>query len=143
VGFNPGYNLGNFPPPTIMGTKTVLLIDDEISGLTVRRGVLERLGYRVLVAESAYQGFALFTRRNVDVAVLDYYLPDTDGGMLAVAMRLVKPRVPLILFSTSVSIPAEALDAVDAFVAKGEDPRSLVDAIRGILNSAEPDAETA
>jgi hypothetical protein len=51
--------------------------------------------------------------------------------------------VPLILFSTSVSIPAEALDAVDAFVAKGEDPRSLVDAIRGILNSAEPDAETA
>ena len=120
--------------------KTVLLVDDEVAGLTVRRGVLESVGYRVLVAGNAYQGFAVFSRRKVDVAVLDYYLPDSNGGALAVAMRRVKPRVPLILFSTSVAIPNEALKAVDAFVAKGEDPRSLLTAISTMLDVGE--AET-
>ena len=120
--------------------KTVLLVDDEVAGLTVRRGVLESVGYRVLVAGNAYQGFAVFSRRKVDVAVLDYYLPDSNGGALAVAMRRVKPRVPLILFSTSVAIPSEALKAVDAFVAKGEDPRSLLTAISTMLDVGE--AET-
>lgn len=114
--------------------KTVLLIDDEVSGLTVRRSVLESVGYRVLVADNAYQGFAVFSRRRVDLAVLDYYLPDTNGGALAMAMRAVKPRVPLILFSTSVAIPNEALQAVDAFVAKGENPTSLLEAIASMLS---------
>jgi CheY-like chemotaxis protein len=114
--------------------KTVLLVDDEVSGLTVRRSVLESVGYHVLVADNAYQGFAVFSRRKVDLAVLDYYLPDTNGGALALAMRVVKPRVPLILFSTSVAIPDEALRAVDAFIAKGEDPTSLLDAIATMLS---------
>jgi CheY-like chemotaxis protein len=123
--------------------KTVLLVDDEVRGLTVRRGLLESVGYRVLVAGNAYQGFAMFSRRKVDVAVLDYYLPDSNGGALAVAMRRVKPRVPLILFSTSVAIPSEALKAVDAFVAKGEDPRSLLTAISTMLDVGEAEAGIA
>jgi CheY-like chemotaxis protein len=113
--------------------KTVLLVDDEAGGLDARRNVLESLGYDVLIADSAYQAFALFSHRDVDLAVLDYYLPDTDGGMLAIAMRMVKPRVPLILFSTSLTVPAEAMSAVDAFVAKGESPLNLVQTISTVL----------
>jgi CheY-like chemotaxis protein len=113
--------------------KTVLLVDDEAGGLDVRRNVLESLGYDVLIANSAYHAFALFSHCDVDLAVLDYYLPDTDGGMLAIAMRMVKPRVPLILFSTSLTLPAEAMSAVDAFVAKGESPLNLVQTISTVL----------
>jgi hypothetical protein len=74
--------------------------------------------------------------------VLDYYLPDTNGGLLAIAMRVIKPRVPLILFSTSLSIPAEALSAVDMFVAKGESTLNLVRTIRTVLGGVEGAALT-
>jgi CheY-like chemotaxis protein len=122
--------------------KTVLLVDDEAAGLTARRNVLESLGYDVLVADSAYQAFSLFAHCEVDLAVLDYYLPDTNGGLLAIAMRVIKPRVPLILFSTSLSIPAEALSAVDMFVAKGESTLNLVRTIRTVLGGVEGAALT-
>jgi DNA-binding response OmpR family regulator len=118
--------------------KTILLVDDEVSALIARRGVLENIGYHVLIAENAYQALRLFSRRDIDLAVLDYYLPDTDGAVLAVAMRLVKSSVPLILHSTSLTLPQQAISAVDAFVAKGENPLNLIETIQNVLGSEIP-----
>jgi CheY-like chemotaxis protein len=80
---------------------TILCIDDEGLGLKIRRTVLERAGYRVLTAEDGPTGLSLFREQEVDGVVLDYYMPEMDGGVVAETMRRERPSVPIMLLSAS------------------------------------------
>src|SRR5579871_6300974 len=112
---------------------TILCVDDEHHGLMIRRMLLERVGYSVLTAETAHEGLALFSRQPVDAVVLDYYLPDVDGARVATAMRLIKPEVPIILFSVQWSLPEEVTLFADAFLGKGQSPVGLLNTLQGLL----------
>lgn len=115
---------------------TILCVDDEQHGLMIRRLLLERVGYSVLTAINAHEGLSLFSRNSVDAVVLDYYLPDVDGGRVAAAMRLMKPHVPIILFSVQWALPAEASSIADAVLGKGQNPVRLLDTLQNLI---EPD----
>jgi CheY-like chemotaxis protein len=112
---------------------TILCVDDEQHGLMIRQMLLERVGYSVLTAGSAREGLALFSRRPVDAVVLDYYLPDLDGGLVAAAMRMIKPDVPIILFSVQWSLPEEAGTIADAVLGKGQHPIRLLKTLEHVL----------
>src|SRR5437868_15159945 len=91
------------------------------------------MGYTVLTAESARQGLDLFTKNQVDAVILDYYLPDVDGGRLAKAMRLLKPEVPIILLSAQLYLPEEDIAAADSYVGKGQHSSGLLREIKHVL----------
>ena len=116
----------------VMGN-TILCVDDERHGLTIRRMLLERMGYSVLTAETAREGLALFSRQPVDAVVLDYYLPDVDGARVATAMRLIKPDVPIIMFSVQWTLPEETGSVADAVLGKGQHPLGLLDTLDQLL----------
>lgn len=120
---------------------TILCVDDESHGLTIRRMLLERVGYSVLTAETARDGLALFTHQRVDAVVLDYYLPDVDGARVATAMRLIKPDVPIILFSVQWSLPDTAHTIADAVLGKGQHPTGLLNTLEELLRA--PRAQSA
>jgi CheY-like chemotaxis protein len=63
--------------------KTVLCVDDEKIGLRVRKIMLESRGYKVLIAHNGPEGLKVFTENQVDLVVLDYYMPDQNGGEVA------------------------------------------------------------
>jgi DNA-binding response OmpR family regulator len=112
---------------------TILCVDDEQHGLMIRQMLLEKVGYSVLTAGTAREGLALFSRRPVDAVVLDYYLPDLDGGITAAAMRLIKPDVPIIMFSVRWSLPEEAGTVADAVLGKGQHPIGLLNTLEHLL----------
>jgi len=112
---------------------TILCVDDEHHGLMIRRMLLERMGYSVLTAENARDGLRAFSHHSVDAVVLDYYLPDVDGARVAAAMRLIKPHVPIILFSVQWSLPEEVTLFADAFLGKGQSPVGLLNTLQGLL----------
>lgn len=112
---------------------TILCVDDERHGLMIRRMLLEQVGYSVLTAETARDALALFSRQPVDAVVLDYYLPDVDGGRVATAMRLIKPEIPIILFSVQWSLPEETSTVADAVLGKGQHPVGLLDTLNQLL----------
>ncbi|HEV2118236.1 MAG TPA: response regulator [Terriglobales bacterium] len=112
---------------------TILCVDDEHHGLMIRRMLLEKVGYSVLTAETAREGLELFSRQPVDAVVLDYYLPDVDGGRVAAAMRLIKPDVPIILFSVQWSLPEETDAIADAVLGKGDHPIGLLNTLEQLL----------
>jgi CheY-like chemotaxis protein len=114
---------------------TILWVDDEQHGLMIRRMLLERVGYQVLTAVTGHEGLALFSRNRVDAVVLDYYLPDVDGARIGAAMRLIKPQVPIILFSVQWSLPDDASAIADAVLGKGQNPIRLLNALQDLLRT--------
>ncbi len=124
-----------------MQTPTLLCIDDEPSGLQLRKILLERNGYSVITACSGQQGLELFAARDVDLVILDYYMPGMHGDEVAAAIKQQKPQVPIIMLSAFVFANRQALASVDTYLTKGESPSILLGAIGKLLdrNESTPD----
>ena len=114
---------------------TVLCVDDERVGLRVRQILLERAGYRVLTAENGAAGLELFREQPVDAVVLDYSMPGMHGGEVAMRMRQGKPKIPIILLSAYVGLPAEVTSLVDAQITKGEGAAALLSTLKTLFLS--------
>jgi CheY-like chemotaxis protein len=115
---------------------TILCIDDESLGLQIRKAVLERAGYQVLTAVDGPTGLSLFRGNAIDGVVLDYYMPEMDGGAVAEAMRRERPDVPIMLLSAYINLPAEVVALADITLLKGEGPQELLDKLHHMLRSA-------
>ncbi len=113
--------------------KTVLCVDDETIGLRVRKLMLEGHGFNVLTATSGQQGLEIFDHNNVDVVVLDYYMPGLNGGDVAAELRKRRADVPIIFFSAYFSLPPQALELADAFITKGDPPEVLIEEIERLV----------
>ena len=109
-----------------MSVPTILCIDDEALGLEIRKAVLERAGYQVLTAVDGPTGLTLFRGHTVDGVVLDYYMPEMDGGVVAEAMRRERPDVPIMLLSAYINLPVEVVRLADVTLLKGEGPLELL-----------------
>src|SRR5262245_33806616 len=74
----------------------VLVVDDEPNLLELRRVLLERFGYHVIVAASGQQALEIFRRTAVDAVILDYRMPGMNGGQTAREIRNLDPVIPII-----------------------------------------------
>ncbi len=119
-----------------MSGPTILCIDDEALGLEIRKAVLERAGYQVLTAVDGRTGLSLFRGNTIDGVVLDYYMPEMDGGVVAETMRRERPEVPIMLLSAYINLPAEVVTLVDVTLLKGEGPLELLEKLRSMLGAA-------
>lgn len=117
----------------------ILCIDDEVLGLQIRSVVLERAGYRVVTATDGPTGLSLFVRELVDAVVLDYFMPEMDGGQIATELRRLRPDIPIILLSAYVNLPVDVTSMVDCTILKGDGPDLLLAKVREVL-PPEPDA---
>jgi two-component system CheB/CheR fusion protein len=111
---------------------TVLLIDDEPTGLQVRELVLESVGYKVLAATTSDEGMGLFRLHDVDVVVTDHLLGRSTAAELAPSMKRLKPHVPIVSLSGSPDLK-EMFRYADRCVGKGEGPEVLIATLDQIL----------
>jgi len=82
---------------------TILVVDDE---QLIRWSLSERLtseGYTVIEAGTARDALQTFGPE-IDVVLLDYRLPDSDGVSVLKKMRAAQPDVPIILLTAFSSI---------------------------------------
>ena len=63
------------------------------------RDRLKLLGYEVLTATNGADGLELFAEKNVNLAVVDYYMHGMGGDSVALEMKRLCPDVPIIIFS--------------------------------------------
>jgi len=116
-----------------MPKKVLLCVDDERANLQIRKMLLEREGYEVLTAGDGDTGLDIFDKQSVDLVILDYRMPEPNGGIVANRMRASHPDVPIIMLSAYLHPPEEVNGVVDAYITKGEHPRLLLDRIRELL----------
>lgn len=120
-----------------MGRKKVLLcIDDESTGLRIRKLILERNGYQVFTAAAGEEGLGLFDREPIDAVIIDFFMPGMDGGTVAKVMKGKNPNIPIILLSAFYSLPGGATDAADAFLTKGDSPEVLLAKLTDLLGES-------
>ena len=76
----------------------ILRADDELPILNVTRQILERNGYRVLVADDGVGAIILYTQHlgEVKAIVTDLDMPFMDGVALARAAKKLTPDIPIL-----------------------------------------------
>ena len=80
-------------------TYRILLVDDDVSSLEVLGEVLKRAGYEIFSAENGYEALKIIQGDSIDLAILDYELPDTTGLELLQQIKPMQPSVPVIIMS--------------------------------------------
>jgi CheY-like chemotaxis protein len=114
--------------------RVLLCIDDDESQVLMQRALLHSKGYDVVVATGGRDGLAAFGNHHVDLVVVDYRMPDLDGGTVARKLREKNPNVPIVMFTGVDDISPEALEAVNSLVKKGESPTALSDEVQRLLS---------
>lgn len=112
----------------------ILCIDDEPTGLLIRKMLLESCGYRVLTATGGREGLDLFAANPVRAVVLDYAMPGMDGGEVAAELKRRDPGVKILLLSAYVDLPEDALKWVDKRAVKGVAPGAFLADLRQLLS---------
>lgn len=112
---------------------SVLCIDDEPSNLEIRKMLLESVGISPLTANSGQEGLDVFAANSVDAVIIDYSMPDMDGGEMAARLKQQKPEIPVIMLTAYPGAQEIVADVVDAFVEKGGDPTKLLARVQSLL----------
>lgn len=112
----------------------ILCVDDTPSILEGEKMLLEENGYRVLTATNGKEAVQAFASHSVDLVLLDYNMPEMNGGMAAVSMKDSKPDVPVALLSSDECLPSSDLEAVDCFIPKSEPIVSLLEKVDYLLS---------
>jgi len=107
----------------------LLCIDDNEDVLECEKSFLESFGYTVLTAATGSRGLELASMHSVDLVIVDYVMPEMNGHEVAIAMRRLRPQAPIIMLSGAVDVPEQALQWVDAFIAKDRLASQLLPAI--------------
>jgi PAS domain S-box-containing protein len=79
----------------------ILVVDDELSILTITRHTLETHGYRVITAEDGAQAIGLYAlnRQSIALVITDMRMPAMDGSALIKAIRRMDEHARIIASS--------------------------------------------
>jgi two-component system response regulator HydG len=122
--------------------RVLLCISDEPTVLAMRRILLEAFGYRVLTGDGG-QAIAILTERPVDAAILDYQAPDSNGELVAIELKMIRPATPLLMVADDVAtIPESIGNLLSGVVGRESPPTALLRQITAVLDSPRSGSKT-
>jgi len=116
---------------------TLLCIHRDPAQLTL----LQENGYELITATSGGEALRLLMTHSVDAIVLEYYLGQLDGAVVATEIKKAKPHLPIVMLANHLELPYGALKSVDALVTKADGIHFLWATIHFILN-VKPNSRT-
>jgi CheY-like chemotaxis protein len=126
--------------PTIGGSETVLVVEDQPSVREYTATVLETYGYRVIRAEDADAALMFFDRKRerVDLVLTDVVMPNVNGRELANRLKELDPRIKVLFMSGYTDDVAQhgVLDETDKLIQKPFTPEQLAGKVREVLGGA-------
>jgi PAS domain S-box-containing protein len=89
------------PESLEVGTEMILIVDDEEMVADIGKDMLEKLGYKILVAPGGTQAIKIFNanRDQVKLVILDMIMPDMSGGETFNRLKAIKPDAKILLSS--------------------------------------------
>jgi CheY-like chemotaxis protein len=117
-----------------LGPNMILCIDDEATGLRIRKMLLQTQGYEVITALSGPEGLDLLDVHPFTAVIVDYSMPGMNGGEVAAEIKRRNPKVKVLMLSAQVDLPEEALRWVDKRSVKGIAPTALLNDLQQLLS---------
>lgn len=127
------------PPAVVGGGELILLADDDEIVRRVTRQILERAGYRVLVAETGAEALEVWEsrREEIDLVIVDVVMPTLGGPAMLDRVRASTPGVRFLLASgySSWAISQNDPQVASYTIQKPYDPDELLRRVRLRLDS--------
>ncbi|MDP5107139.1 response regulator transcription factor [uncultured Polaribacter sp.] len=125
-----------------MGSKKILLVEDDPNFGTVLKDYLALNDYNVTHAKDGIEGLIMFKNSDYDLCILDVMMPRKDGFSLAQDIRVTNKEVPII-FLTAKTLKEDVLKGysvgADDYLNKPFDSEVLLHKIKAILQRKETD----
>ncbi len=122
------------------GDETILFVDDEEMIIDVGKQLLEKLGYKVLTAESGKEAIEIYNEKkeNIHMVILDMVMPGIGGGETYDKLKKICPDIKVLL-SSGYSINGKATEILDrgctGFIQKPFNIKDLSQKLREILDN--------
>jgi putative two-component system response regulator len=117
--------------------RNILLVDDDIQGLTVVDLLLKQCGHTVFSSQNGYDALTIMDSIRIDAVLSDIKMPQITGLELLEAIHEKFPEIPVILMTAY----AELDTAVEAlkkgafdFIIKPYKPEQLFHSVKKALN---------
>jgi signal transduction histidine kinase/ActR/RegA family two-component response regulator len=127
------------PDMILKGSERVLLVDDEEMVIDVGGQILEKMGYRALLAHNGKDAIDIYEKNfdNIDLVILDMIMPDMGGGEVYEKLKEINPDIKVLL-SSGYSIDGKAAEMLkrgcDGFIQKPFNIAELSEKLREILD---------
>ncbi|MEA2101148.1 MAG: sigma-54 dependent transcriptional regulator [Thermodesulfobacteriota bacterium] len=125
---------------------TILIVDDEKTIRLSLKGGLEDEGFKILLAEDAQKGLKCLNENEVDLVLLDIWMPGTDGLDMLEQMKKSRPEIPVIIMtghgSIDNAIRATRLGAID-FIEKPLDLNRIIVTLTNAMHMKTLEEENA
>src|SRR6267143_1387894 len=127
------------PARALGGTETILLAEDEAAVRNLARRVLEKHGYKLLLAATGRDGVQVAQQHGgpIDLLVTDVVMPEMGGRELAQRLTARQPGLKVLFLSgytDDAIVHHGVLYAGVAFLQKPFKPDDLVRKIRAVLD---------
>ncbi|MEJ2167740.1 MAG: PAS domain S-box protein [Desulfobacterales bacterium] len=125
----------------LKGSETILLVDDEETIADIGKRMLEKLGYRILLAESGAAALKAYETHgcDIDLVILDMIMPGMGGSAAFDKLKAMDPAVRVLL-SSGYSLKGQASQIMkrgcDGFIQKPFNLEQISRKIREILDKA-------
>ena len=121
----------------------ILVIDDDIVNLKIAEHVLEK-DYNVTCAKSGMEGIDILKSNDIDLVLLDLYMPDMNGmDVLAKIREDASISAVKVVILTSSGMKTDVTEAIQLgaldFIKKPFFPTEFLDRIKKVLNIAKKD----
>ena len=128
-----------------MGSKKILLVEDDPNFGTVLKDYLALNDYNVTHAKDGIEGLIMFKNNDFDLCILDVMMPRKDGFSLAQDIRSNNKEIPII-FLTAKTLKEDVLRGyqvgADDYLNNPFDSEVLLFKIKAILQRKESDSAT-
>jgi two-component system alkaline phosphatase synthesis response regulator PhoP len=122
-----------------VGTRTVLVIDDDPVIVKLLQVNFEIEGYAVISAENGLSGLTRARDDQPDLIILDVMMPGMNGIDVARSLKAAEETraIPIILLSAKAQANdvALGLEVADDYITKPFDPLELLDRVAGFLEA--------
>jgi CheY-like chemotaxis protein len=127
----------------LRGEETILLVEDDSAIRVTTRLILERLGYRLLIAETPREALETACRESepIDLLISDVIMPGMNGAAMAEELGRIHPAMKRLFISgytADVCTRRGILEAGGEFLGKPFTREELARKVRDVLEGVEP-----
>ena len=122
-------------PPTLLGTETILLVEDEAKVRSLVEQMLSSFGYSVVASENARAAVDLAQTLPVDLLLTDVVMPELGGDDVAALVRRARPDTRVLFMSGYPDrVAGRKIDVEGNFIKKPFSRDELARKVREVLD---------
>src|SRR3954468_4902349 len=130
------------PPPKDSACAQILVVEDSSVYREMQGLLLRQAGYGASLQESPQAALGVAANQKFDLVVIDYELPEMNGGQFMHALRKVQPEIAVVFVSGTLTLELAiklSSQGVAGIFHKPVNPKTLLEKINETLSRAARD----